>query len=287
MLHDQDATIEQNSVQDSHHPEGAHSTQYSALSTQHSLQWGPTLQMVLLIGLGAMLVVKVATGRILLYVNGVYTRLILAAGIAFIVLGYIAGLRWLARRTGQGHRHAHDDDHMHATGRIEALGYAMLAVPLLLGLLVPAHPLGSSAVASRSNGASGGPNANSRLKAISQLDTASDRWTLLDWTAAITQTTDVRTLAGKPVNLVGFVAEGDSGLGAGYLTVARFVIVCCVADGNAVTLPVKWDAPLKRDTWVHITGALATGTVDAKPAPYIAATAIENVPQPSQPYLYP
>lgn len=249
------------------------------------VQWGPTLQMVLLIGLGAMLVVKVATGRILLYVNGVYTRLILAAGIAFIVLGYIAGLRWITQRRDAAHDHAHDD-HAHATGRIEALGYAMLTIPLLLGLLIPAHPLGSSAVASRSNGASG-VNVNTRLKALSELGSASDRWTLLDWTAAITQTPDVHTLAGKPVNLVGFVAEGDSGFGSGYITIARFVIVCCVADGNAVTLPVKWETPLKRGTWVHVTGTLATGTVEGKVAPYIAATGVESVPQPGQPYLYP
>ncbi len=242
--------------------------------------------MVLLIGLGAMLVVKVATGGILLYVNGIYTRLILAAGIAFIVLGYIAGLRWLVQRTAAAPHHT-DDDHAHATGRIEALGYAMLTIPLLLGLLIPAHPLGASAVASRSNGTGGGPNATTRLKTISQLDAASDRWTLLDWTAALTQTPDVRTLVGKPVKLVGFVAEGKSGLGPGYFTVARFVIVCCVADGNAVTLPVKWDSPLKRDTWVQITGTLATGTADGTVAPYIAATDVTNIPQPSQPYLYP
>lgn len=241
------------------------------------MQWGPTLQMVLLIGLGAMLVVKVATGGILLYVNGVYTRLILAAGIAFIILGYIAGLRWFTQQR----------DDAHATGRIEALGYAMLAVPLLLGLLLPAHPLGSAAVASRLNTTSSGPNASGRLKAISQLDTASDRWTLLDWTAAIAQIPDVHTLVGKPVTLVGFVAEGNSGLGSGYFTVARFVIVCCVADGNAVTLPVRWEPPLKRDTWVQIVGTLATDTVDGKATPYIAATSVENVPQPSQPYLYP
>jgi uncharacterized membrane protein YcgQ (UPF0703/DUF1980 family) len=138
------------------------------------VQWGPTLRMVLLIGLGAMLVVKVATGHILLYVNGIYTRLILAAGISFIVLGYIAGLRWMVRRADTTHRDDHDD-HGHATGRIEALGYAMLAIPLLLGLLVPAHPLGASAVASRTNATGSGPSVNSRLKAVSELDTASDR----------------------------------------------------------------------------------------------------------------
>lgn len=250
------------------------------------VQWGPTVQMVLLIALGAMLVVKVATGRILLYVNGIYTHLILAAGIAFIVLGYIAGLRWMVRRAGAARRDDHDD-HDHATGRIEAVGYAILAIPLLLGLLVPAHPLGASAVASRSNGTANGANVNGRLKSLGELGDNSDRWTLLDWTAAIAQTANARTLVGKPVHLIGFVAQGDSGLGAGYVTIARFVIVCCVADGNAVTLPVKWEPPLKRDTWVQITGTLATSTVDGKMAPYIAATAVESIPQPSQPYLYP
>ncbi len=250
------------------------------------IQWGPTLRMVLLIGLGAMLVVKVATGRILLYVNGVYTRLILAAGIGFIVLGYIAGLRWLAARGDAAHSHDHDG-HAHATGRIEALGYAMLAIPLLLGLLVPAHPLGSSAVASRSNGTTSGASASGRLKTLGELGDNSDRWTLLDWTAAIAQTPDARALSGKPVNLIGFIAQGDSGFGPGYLTVARFVIVCCVADGNAVTLPVHWDTSPPRDTWVQVSGTLATGPVGGKATPYIAATALQAIPQPSQPYLYP
>jgi uncharacterized repeat protein (TIGR03943 family) len=241
--------------------------------------------MVLLIGLGAMLVVKVHTGHILLYVNGVYIRLILAAGIAFIVLGYIAGLRWLVRRGEAEERHDHDG-HSHATGRIEALGYALLAVPLLLGLLVPAHPLGSAAVASRSSG-TGSVSVRSGTQALSALGADTGRWTLLDWALAVNQTPDVRTLAGKPVSVVGFVAPGDGGLGAGYLTVARFVIVCCVADGNAVTLPVQWDAPLNRDTWVQVAGTIAIGTAGGTPTPYIAATSVQPIPQPGQPYLYP
>lgn len=250
------------------------------------IQWGPTLRMVLLIALGAMLVVKVVTGRILLYVNGIYIRLILAAGISYIILGYIAGLRWLAVRRNTADTHSHDD-HGHASGRIEALGYATLAIPLLIGLLVPAHPLGSSAVASRSNDPAGGASVGGRLKSLGELGDASDRWTLLDWTAAVAQTSDARTLVGKPVNLIGFVAQGNSGFGPGYLTVARFVIVCCVADGNAVTLPVRWDSPSPRDTWVQVSGTLATGMIDGKATPYIAATALQAIPQPSQPYLYP
>jgi uncharacterized repeat protein (TIGR03943 family) len=252
------------------------------------IAWGATVQMVLLIGLGAMLVVKVLTGQILLYVNGVYTRLILGAGIAFIVLGYIAGLRWLVRRRDAAGQHNHGDhsEHVHATGRIEALGYAMLAVPLLIGLLVPAHPLGSAAVASRANGG-GGASVSSGAKALSALGTDSGRWTLLDWAIAVNQTPDARTLAGKPVSVVGFIAPGDSGLGAGYLTVARFVIVCCVADGNAVTLPVKWETPLSRDTWVQVRGTLAIGTAGGTATPYIAATTVQPIPQPGQPYLYP
>lgn len=249
------------------------------------IAWGPTVQMVLLIGLGAMLVVKVLTGHILLYVNGVYVRLILAAGIAFIVLGYIAGLRWLVRRDTANEPHGHDG-HTHATGRIEVLGYAMLAVPLLLGLIVPAHPLGSAAVASRTNGA-GSVTVSSGAKALSALGTDTGRWTLLDWAIAVNQTPDVRTLAGRPVSVVGFVGPGDGGLGAGYLTVARFVIVCCVADGNAVTLPVQWSTPLNRDTWVQVTGTIAIGTAGGTPTPYIAATSVQPIPQPGQPYLYP
>ena len=244
--------------------------------------------MVLLIALGAMLVVKVARGGVLYYVNGVYTRLILASGLALLILGYIAGLRWLVRQGARPARHFHaDGEHTHATGRVEAAGYALLAVPLLFGLLVPARPLGSAALDGRTN-SGGQAAASSRLKTLTDLGSDSARWTLLDWNAAITQTPDARTLAGKPVALIGFAAPGDGGLGAGYFTVARFVIVCCVADGNAVTLPVKWEAAAPvRDTWLQLQGTLALGTVNGKATPYIAATNLQPIPQPSQPYLYP
>ncbi len=262
--------------------------QSSVLSPQSShIAWGPTLRMVLLTGLGAMLVVKVLRGGVLLYVNGVYTRLILAAGITLVVLGYIAGLRWLTRRDARPARHLHaGGDHAHATGRVEAAGYALLAVPLLLGLLVPARPLGSAALDARGNGG-GQAVPSSRLKTLTDLGNDSSRWTLLDWTAVIIQTPDVRTLNGKPIAVTGFAAPGEGGLGAGYFTLARFVIVCCTADGNAVTLPVKWDAPPARDTWVQVMGKLAIGTVNGKATPYIAASTLQTIPQPSQPYLYP
>jgi len=79
--------------------------------------------MVLMLALGAMLVVKVASGGVLLYVNGVYTRLILAAGLGMLIIGYVAGLEWLVRRDTRPVRHLHfGEEHHHATGRVEALG---------------------------------------------------------------------------------------------------------------------------------------------------------------------
>jgi hypothetical protein len=69
--------------------------------------------MVLLIAIGEMLVVKVARGGVLDYVNSVYTRLILASGLALLILGYIAGLRWLVRQGERPARHLHNA----ATGR--------------------------------------------------------------------------------------------------------------------------------------------------------------------------
>jgi len=247
------------------------------------LQWVPTLRMVLMLALGAMLVVKVFSGSVLLYVNGVYTRLIFAAGLGLLIVGYVAGLEWIVRRDARPARHLHfgDGEHVHATGRVEALGYALLAVPLLLGLLVPARPLGSAALQARGGNAGA---ASSKLRTLGELGDDTTRWTLLDWTAALAQTPDVRTLAGKPVSFVGFVAGDAPG---GGFTVARFVIVCCTADGNAVTLPVRGgDIPL-RDTWVQVTGSLETDMAAGKPTPYIAASQVTTVQRPAQPYLYP
>lgn len=263
-------------------------TWHSALGTQDArpargwrVAWGPTLRMVLMLALGAMLVVKVMSGGVLLYVNSVYTRLIFAAGVALLVIGYIAGLEWLVRRDARPTRHLHfGPDHAHATGRAEAWGYALLAVPLLLGLLIPARPLGAAAVQARAGDAVSG----SKLRTLGELGDDTTRWTLLDWTAALAQTADPRVLAGKPASFVGFVAGDAQG---GGFTVARFVIVCCTADGNAVTLPVRGGETPPRDTWVHVGGALAVDTANGKLLPYIAATQVQIVPRPAQPYLYP
>lgn len=247
------------------------------------VQWGPTLRMILLLALGAMLVVKTTTGGVLLYVNGLYVGLIFVAGVAMVAIGYVAGLEWLVRRDTRLSRHLAfgDGDHAHATGRAEAVGFALLAVPLLLGLLVPARPLGASALDGRGDvGATSG-----RLRSIEALGEDSARWTLLDWTAALAQTPDPRTLAGRPVSLVGFVSRA----GAEEFTLSRFIVVCCVADGNAVSLPVRGgggEGAFARDQWVRVSGTLAF-TAGGKPEAYIAAAQAERVPQPGQPYLYP
>lgn len=248
------------------------------------VQWRTLIRVSLLVALGGMLVVKTARGGLLLYVNGVYVHLILAAGVVMIALGYLAGLHWLG--TGESsHRHHRQAGHTHVTGRMEIFGYAVLTIPLLFGLLVPARPLGTAALSAQTN-ASGQAVPTGRLKTLGQLNDDSSRWTLLDWNAALTGTREVQTLTGKPVSLVGFAASGDGGLG-GYFTVARFVVICCTADGNAITLPVHWSPIPARDTWMQITGTLAVESVGGKPVPYIAATKVAPVPQPGQPYLYP
>jgi len=244
------------------------------------VQWGPTLRMVLLLALGAMLVVKAVTGGLLLYVNGLYVGLILAAGLATVAIGYVAGLAWLVRRDARPARHLAfgEGDHAHATGRVEAVGFALLAVPLLVGLLVPARPLGASALDGRGDAAP----ASGSLRSLEALGDDSARYTLLDWRAALSQTADPRTLSGRPVSVVGFVSRA----GEDDFTLSRFVVVCCVADGSAVSLPVRGGGSFGRDAWVRVNGTLAF-TGGSKPEPYIAATTAEAVPQPGQPYLYP
>lgn len=265
----------------------ASSHEIHARSTRSQIRWRVVLRMSLLLALGALIVVKGVRGELLLYVNGIYVHLILAAGMTMIALGYIAGLNWIGRNgsTPPPHDH-HTGGHFHVSARVEALGYALLTVPLVIGVLVPARPLGTAALNAQTN--TGGQAVPSgRLKTLGQLDDDSSRWTLLDWNAALTRTPDPQTLIGKPVSIIGFAASGDGGLGVGHFTVARFVVICCTADGNALTLPVQWQVVPPRDTWVQVTGTLAVRTVDGKPVPYVAATRVQVIPQPGQPYLYP
>ncbi len=88
--------------------------------------------------------------------------------------------------------------------------------------------------------------------------------------------------------MIGFVYL-DERLPKGQFFVSRFIIACCAADGYAVGMIVDWPetSSLKQDTWVQVKGPVDAVAFDNGTSPLIHAEAVETVPQPDQPYLYP
>jgi uncharacterized repeat protein (TIGR03943 family) len=233
---------------------------------ERPINWVALIETVLLTGAAAMLLTKALRGILDYYIHPRYAPLVIVCG---IVLLLVAGVRMRAifgypSESLRGRRNR----------------YILLAIPILLGTIVPAKPLGANVLSSTAIGASVAPS-------VDLLDDDNtERWNLLQWSVALSIRGE--ELNGQPVDLVGFAFHDSERPFGGFVT-ARYVITCCTADGAGTGLPVVWEggAAIPPDTWVQIRGTLRTTEINGRPEPAIVATSVEVVPQPDNPYLYP
>lgn len=264
-----------------------------------------TLQALILAGFGIFLLEKIWSGNLYWYISNRYWLLTLLAAIGFLLLAQSI----LPKRkppvpkagpaeaehdhTDPNHIHDHakaepEPDHAgHTHGKVgPAWGLVIVALPIIMGVIIPAKPLGAAAIANK------GVNTSAPLVAASntgvKLDIAPQDRNILDWIRAINTASDPNTLKGEQANVIGFVYQ-DSRLGDGQFLVGRFTITCCVADALAIGMAVKWkDAQsLPANTWVQVKGPVEATTVDGQRLPRILAESVETVPEPTDPYLYP
>lgn len=233
---------------------------------------GGVVKGALLAALGLVLLVQAATGSVAYYINQSYTWLAVLSGLVLVVMA-LAQLRPWA--LGAGPR---------GPG---LFAYAALAVPLVLGLAVPARPLGSAAVANQ--GVSSRLPVNLRAPAGFQVAFDTSHWTLLDWILAWSRDPDLRTLRGKRVSVIGFVYHDAKDRAPDRFFVARFVITHCAADSTAIALPVQYGGAsgLAKDTWVQVDGSMAALGEGRDKGLLIEAERVAPVPRPARPYLYP
>lgn len=232
---------------------------------------------VLLFGMASYFVYNILSGNLTNYINERFAWLSYVAVVLFLLLGAGSALDLLRQR---GHHHHEHDDHTHT-----ALSWPVLlvvALPLLLGTLIPSRPLGSAAI-----------DGNISLSAASvtgatTFTTDPAKWNVLDWLRAFNQTDDINSFNGKAAMVVGFVYKEPT-FPEGSLMVARFTVSCCVADASAIGLPVAWPqaADLPADSWVQVTGTFQVGIFRDDTVPILQASSVEVVGQPAHPYLYP
>jgi uncharacterized repeat protein (TIGR03943 family) len=170
--------------------------------------------------------------------------------------------------------------------RGDLLALVWLAVPLVIGLVIPARPLASTALELQTPAR---PNRASRLPetplawAGGALDLDTRQLASLSARDPMLQGLD-----GQHVSLVGFVYR-TADLPEDRFRVGRFVVRCCTADAIALSFLVHYDrsSELTRDAWVSINGTVARIDGSTQMLPIVEAEQVTIVPQPSRPYLYP
>lgn len=242
-----------------------------------------SFQALLLLLLFIFLMGKIFNNQLLWYIN---QRFAVLTQIGIVFLAILAQRLFTAVRESrareQAGRHDHDD-HDHAPASINLW---IMLVPLLIGILIPAKPLDSNAVAAKgltTSSALISSDSTSRL-----LETESEQRNILDWVKLFYFEEDLNPFIGQRASVVGFVYP-DANLPEGQFFVSRFILSCCAADGYAVGMIVESPEAntFEADTWVKVTGLVDAVSYDGRPSPLIRAEAIEIVPQPDQPYLYP
>jgi putative membrane protein len=242
------------------------------------------LKALILILMAIFFAEKFASGKLYYYIGPRFAWLAIVA-VALLIL--LAGAYNLIGKGKEDHHHDHaDHDHHYdpSSERASIWPLVVVALPLALGVIVPAQPLGASAVSTRgiSTDVAAAGGSENRLTIV-----PAER-NVLDWVRALNATTDPAGLNGQEADVVGFVYR-DPRFADDQFMVGRFTLTCCVADALAIGLVVKSDqsARLQQDTWVRVKGSFLAGDLDGQKMPVLIADEITPVQEPEQPYLYP
>jgi uncharacterized repeat protein (TIGR03943 family) len=268
-------------------------TEQPGRSRQQMQEWAKA---ALLIALGVYFVYVIASGNLANYINARFAWLSYVAAVMFLLLGGFSVYELLRREKPKVELEQFSTDLLGTPRTLQKrarelqqerrsvswAALAVVAIPLVLGTLVPSRPLGSAAV--------GGSISLTAVSAASAQPFTTDplKWNVLDWLRSFNNTGDASSFNGKQADLIGFVYR-EAAFPDNQFMLARFTISCCVADASAIGVPVEWDAAqdYPADTWVRIQGTWEVGTFRGDTVPILHPVSIDKVDQPDHPYLYP
>jgi putative membrane protein len=255
------------------------------------IPWFPIWQSLLIALVGIMLLVKVFTGVLPLYIHTRYTLLIFGTGALLVLLAVVQGWITLHSMGATGHDHHNDHDHDHTPRSWYSPTILVLLIPILLGLVVPPQALGTAAIDVRGFGASGAGMRTVQSVAGGEVALGipdSSQWTMLDWVNALLYQPDNPRLQGQPIELIGFVWQRTD-MDEDQFVLSRFVVSCCTADSLAIGLPVVWEGSgeLSNDSWVRVSGTVGLAEIMGRQEAVILADQVTPTQQPAEPYLFP
>lgn len=243
---------------------------------------GPATALVLF-ALGAFLYSRLTNGTLVYYIHARFTALTLVAALGLLAVGAT-----YASRLVPALRSATDDADEPHHDHTSWSALFLIALPIVLGLAVEPRPLGASAMGGRDLSLGGAALSPARAAIERRLAMPAGERTILDWLVAFASSPDPASHRGQAAKVLGFVYRDERTPDDMFL-ISRFTIRCCVADGAAVWLPVRWpEAPtLDNDTWLEVEGVFGVGSLLGHDVPVLEASRVTVVEPPDQPYLYP
>lgn len=255
------------------------------------------LKGLVMLSLAYFLFSRITSGTLFFYINNRFAWLTFLAVIGFFVvaLGYLYRARLVRDMLAAGqddehhHDHAHEHDHGHGhthEHNLSRVGLALVMLPVVLGLLVPASPLGATAMGNRE--VSVGRLSSAMAPRDSRIASSNREKNLLDWLMTFDRSADPAAFDGQEAKLTGFVYR-DSRHGDDTFMLSRFVVSCCVADATPIGLIVRWPeaGALASDQWIEVAGNFEAGEFDGRAMPLLIADTITPTAMPNQPYLFP
>lgn len=257
----------------------------------HSTDWRGWAKAILLLGLGIDLALLIVTNTITFYISPYFAWLTHVAAGLLIFFGGLTVFDLI--RGTQHHHHDHDHDHDHHDHEhhhdhdhhhheeITWVILAVIAIPLVLGVLFPANPLSADSVNGGISMTSVGVS-NVDIEAI-----PSTERDIIQWLRLFEASEDLTVFNDQSVDLIGFIYDEPT-FGDDHTMVVRFTISCCVADALAIGLPINTsdiNIP-EQGTWVRIIGILEAGVFNGNEMPIIIPQTIEPIEMPEDPYLY-
>jgi putative membrane protein len=238
------------------------------------------LKGLVLSGLALFMTRTITDGTLLFYISRRFAWLTWVATLLLVLMAFAYQSSRLEDADGQ----QSENHHVHDRHADSWIPIALVAIPLLLGLLVPPRPLGAYAAGTREINTDGVGLADDG--SVFRRDEAQRN--ILDWLRAFGAAGDPSRFSGQESRVIGFVYRDDS-LGSNRFMVSRFVVSCCVADAAPLGLVVSWadSADLPSDAWVEVVGRFEVGDYGGQSTPILQAESVALITPPTQPYLYP
>lgn len=218
------------------------------------------------------------TGKLSLLVHPNYFGLIIATGVAFLLIAAFKTKGLWQKRPQPKMQHL----------TLFPLGWSsgLLLLTALLGLLITPHPLASQAAVQQGLADS---FVSSRIQPQAfRSSVRSQEKSLVDWARTLAVYPEPETYTGQKAKVQGFVVHLTK-LPDQYLLITRFVIAHCALDAYPVGLPVQLTQSRKAyppDTWFEIEGQMITVNLEGKRELAIQAESIKPIPEPKNPYEY-